>query len=508
MHAVTSFGRFWRSCCIVALTTLGLVCVQAPVQASPWAEVGDRQLRSDIEVLAAYGLIDGVVTTWPIPWVQVSRALDADDSELPPHVRRSLKRVRVRFADETKQYRQKLSGSARVTNEPALVRDFGETARRQVDLEAGVEYMWSSTAFRLNLGFEGDVDSSAQSLVLDGTYIAQEAANLLFYGGYVDQWWGGGWIGSLILSNNARAFPKIGVMRNDPKAFETPWLSWLGPWQFNAFLGLLDDSRPTEDPFVFGARVAINPIPGLELGASRTFQICGSGRPCDFGTWRRALIGQDNVTPAEQAAGKADPANQLAGFDARYSNRFFDVPFSLYAQFIGEDEASGLPSKEAGLVGLSLWGGLGDMGAQWRLTAEYSDTAPSVFKSSKTFDIFYEHDEYPGGYRYHNRSMGSSLDNDTRLFTVSGHLIDTRDWTYRLTYHHIDLNRDDSNLPKPRGNPVSSNREKINIVEAGMRVPWGLARYGLDLRFQDDSPNTPGRTEAEFAAEFSVDLRF
>lgn len=475
----------------------------APASASPWAEVGDTQLRSDIELLASYGLVDGVVTTWPIPWAQVSRALSADTTNFPEHVRRSLDRVRQRYEAETRQHRQRLSASARLATEPPLVRGFEEVPRREADLEAGIEYMWSSTALRLNVGFEGDFSGSSQAFVLDGTYLAQEAANLLFYGGYVDQWWGGGWVSSLIVSNNARPFPKIGVMRNDPKAFETPWLSWLGPWQFNAFVGILDDSRPVEDPLVVGARLAANPLPGLEIGLSRTFMICGSGRSCDVSTFANAFLGNDNDLGTDK-----DPSNQLAGIDVRYSNQLFDVPFSVYAQLIGEDEAGGLPSKEAGLFGATIWGGLGDMGAQWRLTTEYSDTTGSFFRSDPDFNVFYEHSNYLGGYRYHDRTIGASLDNDTRLYSVSASLTDTRDWIYHLTYHHADLNRDDSNFAEPKGNPVSDSREKINIIEGGVQIPWDSARVNVNLRFRDDSPNTPGETDPEVMLDAGVELRF
>lgn len=500
-------GTVARIRCAVGCVLIGLGASLAlgagPANASPWAEVGDSQLRSDIEILANYGLIDGVVTTWPLPWAQVSRALSADTSHLPQHVRRSLERVRQRFETEAKPYRQRVTAAAHLTNEPPLVRGFDEVPRRQADLEAGFEYMWSSTAFRLNVGFEGDFDSSAQSFILDGTYLAQEAANLLFYGGYVEQWWGPGWIGSLILSNNARAFPKVGVMRNDPKAFETPWLSWLGPWQFNAFMGILDDSRPVEDPFVFGLRVSLNPLPGLEIGASRTFMICGEGRSCSLDTFGKALVGNDNDLGAAK-----DPSNQLAGVDIRYSNQLFGVPFSIYGQIIGEDEANGLPSKEAGLFGATVWGGLGDMGAQWRLTTEYSDTTAKFFNSSPIFDTFYEHSNYRGGYRYHDRSIGSSLDNDTRLFSVSASLTDTRDWIYRLAYHHADLNRDDGDRAAPGGNPVSGSREKINIFEGGLEVPLASTRLGFHLRYRDDSPNTPDRSDPEVAVGAGVELSF
>src|SRR5476651_2577954 len=39
-----------------------------PSAASPWAEVGDNQLRADVELLQAAGVVDDVTTQWPLPW--------------------------------------------------------------------------------------------------------------------------------------------------------------------------------------------------------------------------------------------------------------------------------------------------------------------------------------------------------------------------------------------------------------------------------------------------------
>src|SRR5664279_1259143 len=62
--------------------------------ASPWAEVGDNQLRGDIEILAAAGVIDDVTTHWPLPWQSIVK--DLRDNALagqPPSVRAAAARV-------------------------------------------------------------------------------------------------------------------------------------------------------------------------------------------------------------------------------------------------------------------------------------------------------------------------------------------------------------------------------------------------------------------------------
>ncbi len=468
--------------------------------ASPWVEVGDAQLRSDLEILQAYGLVDNLATTWPIPWAQVARALSAPTDRLPPYVKASLNRVRGRFEYETATGRLRGGVDARVASDPTLVRGFGDPARDEIDASVELEHMWSSTAVRLRVGVQSDFEFSDADPALDGSYLAQELGNWLLYAGYLDHWWGGGWVGSIILSDNARPFPRIGLMRNNPKAFETPWLSWIGPWQFNAFLGILeDDFQAVDDPLVAGGRLSVSPFSWLELGASRVIQICGEGRSCSARTWWNAFTGNDNDLGRQN-----DPSNQLGGIDARISGRIAEFPFSLYGQIIGEDEAGGLPSKEAYLVGGSVAGPAGNSGAHWRVVAEFADTVASAFNSTKNYNTLYEHGTYTTGFRYRGRTIGHTLDNDAKLFSLLLSLTDTRDWTYRLGYHHAELNRDGVQ----RGNTVSATAETVNLVELGLEIPLTPSSLWFALRFQDDQPNTPNDKDFLFAAEAGWSFRF
>ena len=50
-----------------AMAAAALVLAGPALGNEPWLEVGDLALRSDVEILAARGLIDGPTTTWPLP---------------------------------------------------------------------------------------------------------------------------------------------------------------------------------------------------------------------------------------------------------------------------------------------------------------------------------------------------------------------------------------------------------------------------------------------------------
>ena len=55
---------YWKVAFALLLWFGGLL----PLSASPWAEVGDNQLRADIELLQSAGVIEEITIQWPIPW--------------------------------------------------------------------------------------------------------------------------------------------------------------------------------------------------------------------------------------------------------------------------------------------------------------------------------------------------------------------------------------------------------------------------------------------------------
>ena len=219
-------------------------------------------------------------------------------------------------------------------------------------------------------------------------------------------------------------------------------------------------------------RLSFKPTPNLEIGLSRTAQWAGSGRPSDADSFFRLLIGEDN---ADGGASKADePGNQLAGYDVRYSFAGFNLPLAIYGQFIGEDEAGGLPAKFLGLVGIEGWIGanaLFDGDLRWRL--EYVDTTANFQESDPLENTTYEHSTYRSGYRYYRRSLGHSLDNDSRMITLgfvynSGAHVD-----YELVLRSGEFNRDGGVGPGrvPGGD---------NLVPGNTRSPVQADFYGAD----------------------------
>ena len=84
----------------------------------------------------------------------------------------------------------------------------------------------------------------------------------------------------------------------------------------------------------------------------------GEGRPESLSSLWDAFVGsKDNG-----GTGEPDPSNQIAGFDVRL-NLFSltQIPVGLYAQYVGEDEAGGLPAKKMYLAGIDYSASLKNM---------------------------------------------------------------------------------------------------------------------------------------------------
>lgn len=473
--------------------------------ASPWVEVGDDLLRRDVEVLAGFGLMDGLTATWPIPWRQVSKAFArAEGKNLPPVVRNSLERLRARYRYEAEPNRPHVEARAQVSNEPRLVRGFRDTGRDEIDLEAGVEYMWDSTAIRLNAGVTTDFKFDDVSLNLDRSYIAQELGGWLLYAGTIEEWWGSGNVSSLIRSNNARPHPRVGIMRNDTSAFETPWLSWIGPWQLGTAVGWFDDNRTVENVLLWDMYASAEPVSGLQLSLYRSIMLCGEDQSCSLDTWSDALRG---LAVGDQESG-GNAINQLLAVDARYSVPVGENLFTVYGQYAGDDKIAGWPGKASWLGGASLAGYSAAIRSDWQFAAEVSDTRARLNAGNPPYEnVFYNHGTYRNGYRYRGRTLGHSLDNDATLYSLVGHIVDSDNWRWRAGFHRAELNRDGTEAAIG-GNTLSLSAEDIHVVELGVEMPLGASLVSLDFTLQDDQPDTPGDKDWLATAYGSWRLRF
>jgi hypothetical protein len=468
----------------------------AGANASPWAEVGDNQLRSDIQILANAGIVDDITTQWPVPWAGLVSALKDQVSlaSQPTYVRQAARRV-LAYA-QSQMHRNTFSGTAHAdfTNLPSVVRGFDAMGRNKGEMQASVEYMDSDTAVRISVGGWTDFTTNSTHYDPDGTYIAQKIGGAVVYAGYLSQWWGPGWISALSLSNNARPFPQVGIERLDSSAFHSPLLSWIGPWQMQFLVGWLDDQRVAMNTVYDGLRVTLNPIPGLQIGLARTQQLCGTGHPC---------VPVAEYFEFTNQASHVNRTNDEGVIDLHYQNLLGSWPFEVYTQMMNEDSNPITHSVTSHLFGASVW--VPVAANSMRLTLEYTDTVPTVdiFSFGNVFHgSAYNNSDYIDGMRYRGRTLGFSLDSDSRLLSLQSQWIDDHDWSYEVTLHHAII----SNPNNKAGNVVTTAPVIVNMGEARLTIPFRGMKLDVAARLQDDQPRPDKGFTGAFEAGLTVDF--
>lgn len=315
---------------------------------------------------------------------------------------------------------------------------------------------------RMNLIINYHIDQ-VKKWSLDGSYIGFSKNNWLMSLGSIERWWGPGWDGSLILSNNARPIPGLSIERLETTPSEHPWLQWMGSWQLVVLMGQLESNRDFSKSLFFGMRLNFKPWSTLEVGLSRTAMWGGEGRPRGLKTFFDLLIGQDNI----KGNRSQEPGNQLAGVDVRWQLLGERVPVAFYGQVIGEDEVNLLPYKFMGLLGTEIWGAMGAEGGDtYRIYLEYADTRARFTYSKKSYNTSYEHSLYTSGYRYYGRSIGHTMDGDGLMYSLGVLLNVKPHLLWRFGVRNIQPNVDDS---------LNRNIMEYSVQPTfiGRRVQWG-----------------------------------
>lgn len=459
--------------------------------ASPWAELGDAQQRSDIELLAANGKVRAITTQWPLPWTDITSVIgDLSDSS-NPSVSAAAHRLSVKVdALDRSSY----SLSMDIDSTPSFVRGFDALGREKFQGQVSAEFVGSTTAVRISVGAQVKRWSQKADLMLDSSYIAQKAGPVLLYAGEISHWWGPGWFSALSLSNNARPFPQIGIERISSTPFKSRWLSWIGPWQAEFFVGVLDGPRVARNTIYDGLRVTVSPLPGLEIGVARTDEMCGTGHPCQ--PLKEYFDFQNDPK-------HTNSVNDEGLIDVKYSARAFGLPFEVYGQLMNEDNNPVSHSGTSHLVGGSIWPHFTDWGA--RLTAEYTSSIPThdIFSFGDVIHGFaYTNGQYIDGMRYRGRTLGFSLDGDSRLASIQFSIVAPNSISYSLTYHHAMVST--SEAEAMGANILTTSPVTINMTEARVELPFSGATIQLAGRYQDDQlrPKRGSLFSAEAALTF------
>ncbi len=105
----------------------------------------------------------------------------------------------------------------------------------------------------------------------------------------------------------------------------------------------------------------------------------------------------------------------MAGFDARLNLQpLLQVPMGVYAQYAGEDEAGGLPSKKMYLAGVDYSSSYQNM--PFQLYTEWADTRTN----GKAQGITYNHSDYTDGFYQHGYPLAHAMGGDGQMISVGG----------------------------------------------------------------------------------------
>ncbi len=416
--------------------------------------LNNDDLRTDLNWLNQQGVINISTSTWPLSGDEIQRAL-SQAKVTHPAQQKVINSVLNALKADNDTVKVGAFAETDIKNIPQALGD-NQKSQYQGSLEfnAGGEN-WDAK-IRVNAEKDPQIDSG-HDVNVEGSYVAGKLWNQWLVAGQIPTWWGPGHDGSLIRGDASRPVYGVTMQRAVQDAFENKWLSWIGPWQYQLFAGQLDDYKAVPHAKLLGMRVTARPVPALEIGASRAIQIGGDGQPDSFKAYWNAVIGKDNGCTENSCVGEDNASNQLAGFDARLQLQpLFNIPVSVYGQYIGEDEAGGLPSKKMYLAGADYSSMINNM--PYQIYAEWADTRTN----GDVRGISYNHHQYTDGYYQHGFPLGHAMGGDGQMYSVGG---DIRfDVMNRLSGRAMVVKVNQSNLAINKAFPKDDEIKALDLT--------------------------------------------
>ena len=254
-------------------------------------------------------------------------------------------------------------------------------------------------------------------------YLKFSPWNVEIEAGRDSMYWGQGYSGTLILSNNAEPFNMLKL--SNPETTILPWIfKYLGPFKYTIFCAQMEADRVPSDPLYSGFRLNFKPVSWLEIGYGTTLMFDGKGvAGTSFLDYVKGITGF--------GFGSKNNSNQQAALDMR-----IDLPFlwnaQLYLEYGGEDSGgTEYPEEYLGfgdvayLIGIYFpritADGKTDFRFEFARDAHRVDSTPgfwyghNTYRSGDTFDqMIIGHHMGPDAQDYFGR-VTHYLRNDLRL---------------------------------------------------------------------------------------------
>jgi hypothetical protein len=206
------------------------------------------------------------------------------------------------------------------------------------------------------------------------------------------------------------------------------------------------------------------------------------------------LAGNDNV--GIDATPENEPGNQMAGFDLRWRSPLGNLPYAVYAQYIGEDESSYLPAKYIKQLGLEVWKPIADGGFVLGYFEYASTTCSANTSRGPYYNCAYNQGRFSwDGYRYKGRVIGYSSDRDAENWAMGASYSAASGALWTATARRSRLNRDDFDDPR---NTVASVPTSYDALEFSWKGRLLGEQFSVDLGVESIEPANGERDVSPF----------
>jgi hypothetical protein len=326
-----------------------------------------------------------------------------------------------------------------------------------------LEYSKRSLSSQFSLNFD-DHDK----LNFDNSYINYKKGIAILEIGKVDRIWSFSKKSSLILSSNSKPLESISI--NLKNKFNTKWLPPTANWSVELVNGPTKNTLNGENSMLTGARIVITPTEKLSFEFLKTAQW---GDQFD----KPYSINSDALLPIETNNGESSDINKLAGFGLAYSVPVHENTIQLYSQAIGEDEAGGLPSCYAWMIGLELTAP--EMKFPTTLSIEAIDTR--IKKSTNGFcgaNFMYNNNTYD--YINYDTVLGVPIDTEGTSIELFGKSNVNKNLDINFSIKFLSINDKDYSQHR-----LSSKRSLGSITSLGVNWKKDELNLGGSISYQD-----------------------
>jgi len=317
-------------------------------------------------------------------------------------------------------------------------------------------------------------------------------------------WWGPGFHGSMLISNNVKPLSLIRIRTINN--FRFPWVfENLGLFGGNFFISKLEKDRAVPSPTFAGLRLEWAPLPYFTVSANRTSIMGGKGRKkLRLKDYWNTFVAKNELSHSVE--GNALDTDQLASFDTRFvmplrPEARVASGLELYGEWAGEDKFAFWENESPGyLVGLFLTDVFRSKGADFRV--EYAKNKPGWYDHG----IFDATASTGTAYTYKNEIMGHHMggDADDLFLRIS------KEMPF-LSTPYFDAVKAGCQLDFERHRITAPPQEKLTEVAADVR--WShsdtvalILRY--EFEYYKNFNNVSGTTAKNHIVLLEGDFKF